>query len=46
MKTGQQQRIPATRSGEKQKQRIFGGYDWLNDMVIRPQPTLRTALPL
>ncbi len=33
MKVGQQKRIPATRPGEKQKQHVFGGYNWLKDTI-------------
>ena len=33
MKIGQQKRIPATRPGEKQKQHVFGGYNWLKDTM-------------
>jgi len=33
MKIGQQKRIPATRPGEKQKQHVFGGYNWLKDTI-------------
>lgn len=33
MKKGQQKRIPATRPGAKQKQHIFGGYNWLEDTI-------------
>ncbi len=33
MKVGQQKRIPATRPGEKQKQHMFGGYNWLKDTI-------------
>jgi putative transposase len=33
MKIGQQKRIPATQPGEKQKQHIFGGYNWLKDTL-------------
>lgn len=33
MKRGQQRRIPATRPGAKQKQHIFGGYNWLEDTI-------------
>ncbi len=33
MKIGQQKRIPATRPGEKKKQHVFGGYNWLNDTI-------------
>jgi putative transposase len=34
MKIGKQKRIPATQPGEKQKQHIFGGYNWLKDTMI------------
>jgi putative transposase len=33
MKIGKQKRIPATQPGEKQKQHIFGGYNWLKDTM-------------
>lgn len=33
MKIGKQKRIPVTRPGEKQKQHIFGGYNWLKDTI-------------
>lgn len=33
MKMGKQKRIPATQPGEKQKQHIFGGYNWLKDTM-------------
>ncbi len=33
MKIGQQKRIPSTRPGEKQKRHIFGGYNWLKDII-------------
>jgi hypothetical protein len=33
MKVGKQTRIPATRPGKKQKQHIFGGYNWLQDTI-------------
>jgi len=33
MKVGQQKRIPATQPGEKQKQHVFGGYNWLRDTL-------------
>ena len=33
MKKGQQRRIPATQPGSKQKQHIFGGYNWLGDKI-------------
>jgi len=33
MKIGKQKRIPATRPGEKQKQHVFGGYNWLKDTM-------------
>jgi len=33
MKIGQQKRVPATRPGAKQKRHIFGGYNWLKDVV-------------
>lgn len=33
MKIGQQKRIPATQPGEKQKQHVFGGYNWLKDTI-------------
>lgn len=33
MPIGQQRRIPATRPGVKQKQHIFGGYNWLQDTI-------------
>ena len=33
MKVGQQRRIPATQPGTKQKQHIFGGYNWLSDKI-------------
>ena len=33
MKVGKQMRIPATRPGKKQKQHIFGGYNWLQDTI-------------
>lgn len=33
MKIGKQKRIPATQPGQKQKQHIFGGYNWLKDTM-------------
>lgn len=33
MKIGQQKRIPATKPGIKQKRHVFGGYDWVNDII-------------
>ena len=33
MKVGRQKRVPATQPGEKQKQHIFGGYNWKRDTV-------------
>jgi putative transposase len=33
MKIGKQKRIPATHPGQKQKQHIFGGYNWLKDTM-------------
>lgn len=33
MKAGTQKRVPATRPGEKQKQHVFGGYNWLKDSI-------------
>ena len=33
MKVGKQTRIPATQFGKKQKQHIFGGYNWLQDTI-------------
>jgi putative transposase len=33
MKIGQQKRIPATHPGPKQRQHIFGGYNWREDTI-------------
>ena len=33
MKVGQQKRIPATQPGVKQKQHVFGGYNWVKDAI-------------
>lgn len=33
MKVGQQKRIPATQPGFKQKRRVFGDYNWLQDRI-------------
>ena len=34
MPVGQQKRIPSTKPGVKQKQHIFGGYNWFQDTII------------
>lgn len=33
VKVGKQKRVPATQLGEKQKQHVFGGYNWNKDTV-------------